>query len=154
MNEIITIKRDTLKERLPEFFEKQSEHVYIIDLVPTGESTIFCMYPDSEYLIDHTFSTFLDNIKSNILKENEQGITYDKAEDIQNFIFKIRNAKHERPKRLIIACSDGRRVSGAIAIWAMEWLMGENNEEELYKLNPDILPNEFLLRDLYLHPII
>jgi len=153
MNEIITIKRDDLNNRLQEFFDKQPEHVFIMDLVPTGESTILCMYPETEFSQEHTFSTFLDNVKTRVPKESEQGVTYEIAEKMQNFIFKIRNLKLNKNKKLIVACKDGLRVSGAVALWAMDWLMG-SNESEFNRLNPDIRPNEFLLYDLYLHPLI
>jgi hypothetical protein len=153
MNEIITIKRDNLKERLDEFFDKQPEHVFIMDLVPTGESTLFCMYPETEYSVTHTFATFLDDIKTQRPKDGEQGVTYDNAEQMQNFIFKIRNFKTDKNKRLIVACKNGLTVSGAVAQWAMDWLM-DGDEAAFNKLNPDIRPNECLQYDLYLHPII
>jgi len=153
MNEIITMKREDMLERLDEFFDKQPEHVFILDLVPTGESTIFCMYSDSEFLMNHTFATFLDNIKTKIPKEGEQGVTHDVAEEMQNFIFRLRNLELDRDKRMIVTCKDGRSVSGAVAQWAMEWLM-DGDESEFNRLNPDIKPNEFLQYDLYLHPII
>lgn len=151
MNEIITMRREAMLERLDEFFERLPEHVFIMDLVPTGESTIFCMYSESKYSLEHTFATFLDDIKTKIPKDEEQGVTKENAERMLEFIFKIRNLKLERKKRLIVVCDDGLSVSGAVAQWAMDWLM---DETEFNRLNPDIKPNEFLQYDLYLHPII
>lgn len=151
MNEIITMRREAMLERLDEFFDRQPEHVFIMDLVPTGESTIFCMYSDSEFLVKHTFATFLDDIKTKIPKEGEQGVTKENADQMLDFIFKIRNLELERNKRLVVVCNDGLSVSGAVAQWAMDWLM---EETEFNRLNPDIKPNEFLQYDLYLHPII
>jgi hypothetical protein len=98
-------------------------------------------------------STRLDNIKSSIPKEGEEKVTYDKAEEMQLFIFKIRNLKLDRNKRLIVTCNDGKTVSGAVAQWAMDWLMN-GDESAFNRLNPDIIPNELLQYDLYLHPII
>ena len=153
MNEIITMRRDKLLKRLDEFFEAQPEHVFIIDLVPTGESTIFCMYRDTEFLADHTYTTILDDIKSPGAKEDEHVITKQEADEILDFIFKIRNLELEKNKRLIVACKNGRFVSGAVALWAMDWLM-DGDEAAFNKLNPDVQPNELILNDLYLHPII
>jgi hypothetical protein len=153
MNEIIIISRHALLERLDEYFENMPLHVFIIDLVPTGESTVFCMYPESEYMIEHTYATFLDNIKPPKAKEGEQVITKEVAEEIQDFIFKIRNKTLTSRKRLIVTCKNGRSVSGAVALWAMDWLM-DGDEAAFNKLNPDILPNELILKDLYLHPLI
>jgi len=153
MNEIITIKRENLKERLNEFFEKKPEHVFIMDLVPTGEDPLFNLDKESELFDDHTFYTYLDDIKLSKPKEGEEGVTYDKAEQMMNFIFRVRNFKTDRKKRLIIACKNGLTVSGAVAQWAMDWLM-DGDEVAFNKLNPDIKPNEFLQNDLYLHPLI
>jgi len=152
MNEIITMRREAMLELLDEFFDRRPEHVFIMDLVPTGESTIFCMYPDSEFLVEHTFATFLDDIKTKTSKEGEQGVTKENADQMLNFIFKIRNLELERNKKLVVVCNDGLSVSGAVAQWAMDWLM--DDEAEFNRLNPDIKPNEFLQYDLYLHPII
>lgn len=153
MNEIITIKRVELQEKLNEFFSINPQHIFLMDLVPHGETTIFEMYPETEYSSKHTFYTYLDNIFVQP-KENEHGMTKHTAEKIQDFIFYIRNLKLDREKRLIIACENGRNVSGAIALWSMDWLMGDQEEEKLYKLNPDLRPNEDILRDLYIYPLI
>jgi len=142
-----------MEEKLPEYFERQPDHVFILDLVPTGESTIFCMFPETEFSVSHTFATFLDDIQRIEPKDNETGVTKEIADNIQDFIFKIRNYKTNKDKRLLVVCKSGYTVSGAVALWAMDWLM-DSNEEEFNKLNPDIRPNEFILRDLYLHPII
>jgi predicted protein tyrosine phosphatase len=153
MNEIITIKRDELKTRLDEFFERVPEHIYMIDLVPSGENTIFFNYPETIYSKEHTLFIYLDDIKKKGGSVNEQVVTYDNAEIMQRFIFKIRNTKLDRPKRLIVACKTGLTVSGAVAQWAMDWLM-DGDEAVFNKLNPDIKPNELLQNDLYLHPLI
>jgi len=153
MNEIITIKRIDLQEKLNEFFSIKPEHVFLMDLVPHGETTIFEMYPENEYSNKHSFATYLDNIFVQP-KENEYGVTKYTAEKIQDFVFYIRNLKLDREKRLIIACENGRNVSGAVALWAMDWLMGDQEEEKLYALNPDMRPNEDILRDLYIYPLI
>jgi len=145
MNEILTIKREVLKEQLNEYITKAPEHVYILDLVPKEESTIFSLIPETPYLMDHTLYLYFDkNIE----------LTYDKIEKLLNFIFKVKNAESRKNKRLIIACKDGRRMSGTVALWAMEWLMGEDKEDELYKKNPDLLPDEIILGKLFLHPLI
>lgn len=153
MNEIITLKREDMSTRLVEYYEKQPDHVFVLDLVPSGETTIFEMYPETEFSVSHTFATFLDDIQRITPKDGEIGITKENADAIQDFIFKVRNYKTDRDKRLIVVCKTGYTVSGAIALWAMDWLM-DSDETAFNKLNPDIRPNEFLLRDLYLHPII
>lgn len=153
MNEIITMRRDVLVDRIDEFLEKGPAHVFIMDLIPSGEESVFSIYPESEFLSDQTFHTFLDDIQLVKPKEGEIGVTRENAEQMLNFIFKVRNRKLHRDKRLIIACKTGLTVSGAVAQWAMDWLM-DGNEQEFNKLNPDIKPNEFLQYDLYLHPLI
>lgn len=153
MNQILTLKREKMLERLNEYFELKPEHVFIMDLVPTGETTIFEMYPETEYSVEHTLATFLDNITRREPREGEQGVTKEIADKMLDFIFKIRNLKLARDKRLIVTCKDGLSVSGAVAQWAMDWLM-DGDESEFNRLNPDIRPNEFLQYDLYLHPII
>jgi hypothetical protein len=154
MNEIIVLKRENLKDMLDDYYEKSPEHVFLIDLVPTGETTIFEMYPETEYSVSHTFATFLDDVKSKPPEENQVGVTGTMADNLQNFVFSIRRLETRKDKRLIIACNNGRTVSGAVALWAMDWIMDETQEDVLYKINPDIRPNEFILADLYLHPII
>ncbi len=153
MNNIITISREKLKERLDEFFDNMPMHIFIIDLIPSTEESIFDKYESTEFSEFHTYSTFLDNIKPPKVKEGECGVTKEKADEIQEFIFRVRNHDVDKERKLIVACNNGLFVSGAVALWAMDWLM-YGDEEAFNKLNPDITPNEMILRDLYLHPII
>ncbi len=153
MDSIITISRDKLVERLKEFFHEMPMNIFILELIPSTEKSIFDKYESSEFSEFHTYSTFLDNIKPPKVKEEECGVTKEKADEIQEFIFRVRNNDSDKPNKLIVTCNDGLSVSGAIALWAMDWLM-DSDETVFNKLNPDIKPNEMILRDLYLHPII
>lgn len=143
--EIITINRTILKDRLKEFCEIQPEHVFIIDIYPPDKEAIFTSCPKTEFFNKHTLGISFD-INSKITKIE---IT-----KILDFITNIINTNSNKTKKLIIACKDGRRLSGTMAVWVMEWLMGEDKEDELYKKNPDILPNENILNDLLLYKLL
>jgi predicted protein tyrosine phosphatase len=153
MHEIITISREKIKERLDEFFENMPLHVFILELISFDKESIFDKYESSDFSEFHTDFIFLDNIKPPKIKEGECGVTKEKADEIQEFVFRVRNHDMGRSNKFIVVCDDGLSVSGAIALWAMDWLM-DSDEEAFNKLNPDIKPNEMILRDLYLHPII
>lgn len=155
MTEIYTISRQKILEQLDKFITEQPMHVFVMDLVPAKKEPIFYKYEKNDFLKEHTYSTYLDNIKSFGPTEDECGITKHMADAMQVFIFKVMNynTNTEKTKRLIIACENGRCVSGAVALWAMDWLM-DGDEPAFNKLNPDIIPNGPILNDLYLHPIL
>lgn len=150
MTKILVIKREVLFEQIEQFINNKPEHIFIINVINNDIDKISLQLPDS--LQSQVLDIKLDNIKS-AKQENVEKLTHEKAELLMDFIFMIRNKKLDVEKKLIIACNDGRYVSGSIGLWAMDWLM-DGNEDEFYKLNPDVKPNELILYDLYLHPII
>lgn len=155
MTEIYTISRERILDQLEKFITEQPTYIFVMDLIPTQKESIFDKYEKNDFLKIHTYSTYLDNIKSFGPTKNECEITKSVADAMQVFIFKAMNynTMAKKTKKLIVTCEDGRSVSGAVALWAMDWLM-DGDENAFNKLNPDITPNVPILNNLYLHPIL